>query len=526
MKNILVLLISICSLKSYSQTKPASYYESYISIDNLKKNLTYISSDELEGRDTGSEGQKKAADYIINLIKSYGLQPIVKAADGNLSYLQDFNLYKTGWKDAYVTINNKKKVFFQDYYPVGLVNIPEEVSIETVFVGYGIKNEKHNDFAGKDLKNKAIVFFEGEPTLNGKFLYSETEKSEWEGSNGTRKKQKIAQLLGASYAFEISTADTEKFKTLNAERKAVLSRFNRMALTSGSKETANNTPAFVISKNMAAQLLGVKQSVMKELEQNPTYKAKTKKTTIKLKSARGEDLLPTANIMGFIEGTDKKEEVIVISAHYDHVGIDDKGQIYNGADDDGSGTCAVLELAKTYAKAKQDGNGPRRSILFLWVTGEEKGLLGSRYFTDINPVIPLDRIMCNINIDMIGRIDKKHESNEKYVYLIGSDKLSSELHSISEQANNESIKYELDYEFNDPKDPNRFYYRSDHYNFAKNKIPVIFYFSGVHEDYHKPGDDVEKILFNKYTDIVKLVFHTTWNLANRDNKIVVDSNKP
>jgi Zn-dependent M28 family amino/carboxypeptidase len=208
------------------------------------------------------------------------------------------------------------------------------------------------------------------------------------------------------------------------------------------------------------------------------------------------------------------------------VGIDEKGRIYNGADDDGSGTCALLELAEAYSKAKAAGNGPRRSILFLWVTGEEKGLLGSKYYTDINPIIPLDKTVCDLNIDMIGRIDKKHETNENYVYLIGSDKLSSELHNISENVNKETINFDLDYEFNDPKDPNRFYYRSDHYNFAKNKIPVIFYFTGVHEDYHKPGDDVEKILFSKYSKITQLVFATSWELANRNDRIIVDSNKP
>jgi Zn-dependent M28 family amino/carboxypeptidase len=160
------------------------------------------------------------------------------------------------------------------------------------------------------------------------------------------------------------------------------------------------------------------------------------------------------------------------------------------------------------------------------VTGEEKGLLGSKYYTDINPIIPLDKTVCDLNIDMIGRIDKKHETNENYVYLIGSDKLSSELHNISENVNKETINFDLDYEFNDPKDPNRFYYRSDHYNFAKNKIPVIFYFTGVHEDYHKPGDDVEKILFSKYSKITQLVFATSWELANRNDRIIVDSNKP
>jgi Zn-dependent M28 family amino/carboxypeptidase len=224
-----------------------------------------------------------------------------------------------------------------------------------------------------------------------------------------------------------------------------------------------------------------------------------------------------------MEGTDKKEELIVITAHYDHEGIQD-GQIYNGADDDGSGTVAVLEMAEAFAEAKSAGFTPRRSILFMTVTAEEKGLLGSEYYTQ-SPVFPLQSTVVNLNIDMIGRVDKAHEGNADYIYVIGADKLSSELHKINEEANQKYTKLNLDYTYNDPNDPNRFYYRSDHYNFAKNRIPVAFYFNGVHDDYHRPTDDVEKINFQKMEKITRLVFHTAWELANRDQRIVVDSNK-
>ena len=281
---------------------------------------------------------------------------------------------------------------------------------------------------------------------------------------------------------------------------------------------------------MAAEMLGIKSSKLEKLASSITKKGvssagSTKESSISIKVERGEVPVETANIMGFLEGTDKKDEVVLITAHYDHVGIQN-GVVYNGADDDGSGTCTVMELAEAFAKAKAEGNGPRRSILFMTVTGEEKGLLGSQYYTDKDPIIPLEKTICDLNIDMIGRIDKIHAPKEDYVYLIGSDKLSSELHQISEDVNKKYINYQLDYTFNDPKDPNRFYYRSDHYNFAKHKIPVIFYFTGVHEDYHRPGDDVEKILFPKYQQIARLVFQTAWELVNREEKIKVDSNKP
>lgn len=236
-------------------------------------------------------------------------------------------------------------------------------------------------------------------------------------------------------------------------------------------------------------------------------------------SRRGK-LKASENVLAFIEGSEKPEEIIVISAHLDHVGVNN-GEIYNGADDDGSGTVALLEIAEAFKMAADAGKGPKRSILFLHVTGEEKGLLGSKYYTQ-NPTFPLANTVCNLNIDMIGRIDARHKEDPNYVYLIGSDKLSSGLHEVSESMNRATMKLELDYTYNDENDPNRFYYRSDHYNFAKNDIPVIFYFCGVHEDYHKATDTVEKIDFKKMEKITKLVFFTAWELANRDERIEVD----
>jgi len=244
-----------------------------------------------------------------------------------------------------------------------------------------------------------------------------------------------------------------------------------------------------------------------------------------IKASYGTSVRPVKadNVMGYLEGTDLKDELIVISAHYDHVGVEG-GEIFNGADDDGSGTTGVLEMAKAFAKSKADGNGPRRSILFLAVTAEEKGLLGSDYYSR-HPIFPLENTVTNLNIDMIGRIDPPHEASPNYIYLIGSDKLSSELHAISEKANETYIKMDLDYKYNDPNDPERIYYRSDHYNFAKHGIPVIFYFNGVHADYHKASDTVDKIEFDLLVKRTKLVFHTAWDVAKRDKRPVVDSNK-
>ncbi len=230
---------------------------------------------------------------------------------------------------------------------------------------------------------------------------------------------------------------------------------------------------------------------------------------------------PSENVLAYIKGSEKPDELIVISAHLDHVGTDKDGNIFNGADDDGSGTVSVMEMAQAFQQAVKDGNGPKRSILFLHVTGEEIGLFGSRYYVE-HPVFPLKNTVCNLNIDMIGRIDPDKKDDPNYLYLIGSSMLSQELHDVSEEVNEKYIHLELDYKFDDPNDPNRFYYRSDHYNFAKNNIPVIFYFNGVHEDYHKMTDTPDKIEYELMAKRAQLIFLTAWELANRDKRIMVD----
>lgn len=226
------------------------------------------------------------------------------------------------------------------------------------------------------------------------------------------------------------------------------------------------------------------------------------------------------NIWAYIEGSEKPDEVLVISAHYDHVGMKN-GEVYNGADDDGSGTVALLEIAQAFMQAKKDGYGPKRSILFLHVTGEEHGLHGSRYYSE-NPLFPISNTIADLNIDMIGRRDDAHRDNGNYVYVIGSDRLSTDLHNINEEANKKYTNLNLDYTFNADNDPNQFYYRSDHYNFAKKGIPIIFYFNGVHADYHKPGDTPDKIEYDLLSKRAQLAFVTAWELANRENRPVVD----
>lgn len=228
----------------------------------------------------------------------------------------------------------------------------------------------------------------------------------------------------------------------------------------------------------------------------------------------------TENVAAFIKGAEKPEEIVVISAHYDHLGIKD-GKIYYGADDDASGTVAVMQTAKAFKRAAKRGFYPRRSVLFLHLTGEEKGLLGSRYYVE-NPIFPLAQTVANLNTDMVGRVDQAHQGEPDYLYLIGSNRLSTELDSIIQQQNKKYTALQLDYTYNAEDDPNRFYYRSDHYNFAKHKIPVVFFFNGVHEDYHKPTDTPDKINYELLKKRTELLFYTAWEVANRESRLVVD----
>ena len=238
------------------------------------------------------------------------------------------------------------------------------------------------------------------------------------------------------------------------------------------------------------------------------------------KESLGSDFADSENVLAYIEGSEKPDEVIIVSAHLDHEGIDDEGNIYYGADDDGSGTVALLEMAQAFNLAKKDGYGPKRSLLFLHLTAEETGLQGSRYYVK-NPVFPLENTVSNLNIDMIGRVDRSHEDNPNYIYIIGADRLSKELHYISETINNTLFNIDLDYKYNDEDDQNRYYYRSDHYNFASQNIPVIFYFNGEHEDYHSITDTPDKINYPLLEKRTQLIFATAWQLANQENRLIL-----
>jgi len=281
--------------------------------------------------------------------------------------------------------------------------------------------------------------------------------------------------------------------------------------------------SYFISEQVAASILGDAFSQLKEAGKSTSLPAQVMKANVKLVFEKKTTEVSSSNVMGILPGSDKSDEWLIVTAHYDHLGK--RGNvIYYGADDDGSGTVGVLEIAEAFAKAKADGKGPRRNILFMTVSGEEKGLWGSEYFSE-HPTIPLDKATADLNIDMIGRVDTERKTGDtlNYVYVVGDDKLSSDLKPISEGVNNKYTNMILDYKFNDPKDPNRIYYRSDHFNFANKGVPIIFYYDGMLlSDYHKPTDTPDKIYYPLLSKRAQLVFYTAWEMANREEKLKRD----
>jgi Zn-dependent M28 family amino/carboxypeptidase len=369
------------------------------------------------------------------------------------------------------------------------------------------------------------VMLLGEPrTTEGKSVLSpDGSATKW--SVDFRAKAALAAQKGARSVFFITSEPALAFEKMEAR----LAPRVMQPIIAAADQAGGRAPAFFVSPAVGLKLLGTNDAAVRTyMAATATAKqpvaSKFKPVKFNISAPQERTAVSTENVLGFLPGTDKQAEVLVVSAHYDHLGIIG-GQVYNGADDDGSGTAGVLALAEAFTKAAHAGHGPRRSILFLANTGEEKGLLGSEYYAE-HPVYPLAATIADLNIDMIGRTDVAHEGKPDYVYVIGSDKLSSQLHTVVENANREHTQLDLDYRFNDPNDPNRFYYRSDHYNFAVHKIPVAFFFNGVHADYHEASDEIDKIEFGKMEARARLVFYTAWALANREERPVVDSNKP
>ncbi|MCA0131842.1 M28 family peptidase [Winogradskyella alexanderae] len=487
-------------------SNPAKYASS-ITSDELREMLYKYASDEFEGRETGEKGQKLAVEYLKAQYQEMKIPSPCKGDD----YFQEVPLEKQKVGEANLTVNGKEFENFDDMVALSVSESMIESINEIIYVGYGIHADNYSDYEKIDVKGKVVLAKAGEPKdADGNYITSGTkENTKWtNGRQSLSSKRDAAIENGAKGLLYLDdnlfSRYSRYFKRQSESRTA-----GRLAL----KSEENGMYMIMISENVAS-------AILPDIENNSTPKAL--QSNIKLNVTNNSLSVDSENVVAFIEGSEKPNEILVISAHLDHEGVKDD-KVYNGADDDGSGTVAILEIAEAFKIAKDAGKGPKRSILFLHVTGEEKGLLGSRYYTDINPIFPLENTVVNLNIDMIGRTDpKRKEGSRNYVYLIGSDKLSTDLHNLSEAVNKKYANIELDYTYNDENDPNRYYYRSDHYNFAKNNIPVIFYFNGTHDDYHQPSDTPDKIEYDLLENRTRLVFYTAWEIANRDERIVVD----
>jgi len=516
-KKLFSLLLTGIAFTAAAQPAAPDQYAATITKEDLKKQLTIIAGPEMEGRETGTEGQRKAAAYIVSQFTAFGLKP----APGTDNYQQYYAIGYDTVLQSQLMIGAATLVSGKDYVDeISLNNNGTLNGKEIVFAGYGISDDKYNDYTGKDVKGKIVVFFGGEPKTDGHYLISGTKMySTWTYPGGLTQKLGVAKQEGAIGAIVINAVlDTI---TANYARAAKRSS-TRLIKTAG--ETLN---AFTIAGGSAKNILGDDffATVLAKVKNNEPLNTTVfgKKLKVKYEYAEQKITNNASNVAGYIEGTDKKDEYVILTGHYDHLGMRN-GQIYYGADDDGSGTCAVLEMAEAFAKAKAAGNGPRRTILFMTVSGEEKGLWGSEHYSE-NPLFPLDKTSVDLNTDMIGRIDTERKTADSlnYVYVIGHNKLSTELVGINEAANNKYTGLVLDYKYDDPADPNRIYYRSDHYNFARKGIPILFFYDGMLlADYHKPTDTVDKIYWDIYEKRARMIFNTAWQMANRDEMLKRD----
>ena len=505
-------LISACntSQKTVSEVPAISdvavdpvIYAETITEEELKEHLYIYASDEFEGRETGEPGQKKAIEYLE---KEYRAMEVVGAKE-NGEYFQEVPLEMAKLPTGSITIG-------EEIYEIGKGFVGFKAAngdyADLVYLGYGIEEDNYSDYKDIDVKDKVVLVKAGEPkNEDGTYVISGTnKKSDWsKDSEALSKKRRAAKNNGAKVVMYFDPGNYGRYRGyynfMNSNGDG------QMAV----KENGMN-PTLILLASKTAEI------ILPEIKNNDTPTVLDLGVKVDLKSSNVD--IDSENVIAYIPGFEKPDEFVIISSHLDHIGVSANGQINNGADDDGSGTVAMLEIAEAFKKAVDTGNGPKRSVVFLHVTGEEKGLLGSQYYTDVEPIFPLSQTVANLNIDMIGRIDPKRAGSRNYIYLIGSDKLSQDLHELSERINEEYTQLELDYTYNDENDPNRFYYRSDHYNFAKNNIPIIFYFNGTHDDYHRPGDTPDKINYDLLAKRSKLIFHTAWEIANREERVVVD----
>jgi hypothetical protein len=480
-----------------------------IKAGDLRAFDTYLSSDELQGRETSYPGEKLAANYIAEHFKSLGLKPM----GDNGTYLQHYDVEVSRVSDeSKITLNTHSATstysWLNDFFAFG--GKDTSVTGGVVFIGY--MDNVINDSLKPQLARKVVVVFTGQRRAPNDTASAQLFRRVAQFRPDPEAAATIVIMDNegpASYGG--LTSQLGSFGTLKGRMQLKGESSSRPVRTTPLMFFATPSIAEAILKPDGKSLNELRAMAFKDSVFTPMV---MKDAIISINTKMLNEERHAENVVGLLEGSDPvmKKQVVVFSAHFDHLGTGANGAIYHGADDDGSGTSMVMDLALAFSR---NPVRPKRSLLFLTLSGEEKGLLGSSFYTT-HPAVPLDETIADFNTDMIGRMDTSHErtSNIPYTYLIGSDKISTELDSVLKVANKETEDIQLDYTYDSPTDPNHFYSRSDHYNFAKRGVPIAFFFTGVHADYHKPTDTVDKILFDRIVKIGHVVYYAGWKTAN------------
>lgn len=501
MKKLLLLCLPFATTLVMAQkgNDASAKYAALITQQGLKEKLTILASDEMEGRETASPGQRKAAAYIEGFFKSLGLKP----GNGD-SYQQLYPVYQDILSEKKLSVNGRSFEWDKDFmFSMQTISTGNWKYNGVVFAGYGNVDSatKVNDYAGLDVKGKLVLVLDGGATA--------APAGGGRGFGGpAMAKVNAARRNGAAGILVISA---------DFPRRNPTSTKGRMSIT---PPAASSFLVATVSEEVASALLG-RTARISQADLKATTKGNYV-SEVAIDAVKKTETLESSNVIGVLPGTDKKEEYIFLTGHYDHLGKQGN-TIYYGADDDGSGTVGVMQMAEAFAAADKKGNKPRRTMIFMTVSGEEKGLLGSAYYSE-HPTVDMDKVSVDLNTDMIGRGDSSRKADTlNYIYVIGHDKLSSDLAPINESVNKQYVNIALDYKYDDPNDQNRIYYRSDHYNFARKGVPILFFYDGMlGADYHRPTDTVDKIQFGIMEKRTKLVFHTAWVIANRDEMLKRD----
>lgn len=541
--SILIAIPTLINAQSYStETNELFRYSESITADFLKEHLSVLAHDSLTGRDTGTPGLQKAAHYLADFYESIGLQP--KGVNG--SYFQPFELnasvtdslvYKTFQVDGADTTFINHSLEAENGSTQFVRGIGGSVPIEgdIVFGGFGVDDSLNSvrNLEGDSISDNWVMIFEQIPYV--------VDNDTLVSSNYTSRDRLITLIrnYGALGILLISDQTESEFSRMAEMNTQTISVPDDLELAYRSSTQQSYSPPYAytyISPEFAAQILDVDgeeglQELRKSTVENlQDFRSKKTSYYLRYRPYEGRRPIETNNVVAYVEGADPemKDEVVVIMGHYDHVGIgapnEEGDYIYNGADDNGSGTAGLMAIANAFQEAAKDGFKPKRSILFLHVSAEESGLLGSRYYSD-HPIIPIENTVAALNTDMISRSDPEHvkEGITDYVYLIGGEIISSQLDSLVQDANQHEINMTLDRKYNDLNDPNQFYRRSDHWNFGRLRVPFVFFFTGVHEDYHAPNDEIDGVDFDKYPRVARLIYKSAVNVANYEGRPEVDN---